>query len=105
VASFFDAFRTKFCMGSSPKVAGMARYSDGLDDPGSISGIARFLFATAPRPTLGPTQSSVRWVPGALSPVVKWQRREADHSSPYSADIKNGRAMLPLLHTSSWHNA
>jgi DNA polymerase-3 subunit alpha len=32
----------------------------------------------------GPTQ----WVPGALSPGVKWSRLEADHSPPASAEVK-----------------
>jgi hypothetical protein len=30
----------------------------------------------------------IEWVPGALSPGVKWQGREADHSSPTSAEVK-----------------
>jgi hypothetical protein len=33
-----------------------------------------FLFSTASRPTVGPTQLPIRWVPGALSPGVKPQR-------------------------------
>jgi hypothetical protein len=41
------------------------------------------------RPTLGPTQSPIQWVPGALSPEVKRPGREADHSPLSSADIKN----------------
>jgi hypothetical protein len=40
---------------------------------------------------------------GALSPGVKWPRREADHSPPTSAAVNNDGAMLPLPHTSSWH--
>jgi len=31
-----------------------------------------FLFSTASTPALGPTQLPVHWVPGALSPGVKW---------------------------------
>jgi hypothetical protein len=30
---------------------------------------------------------------------------EADHSSPSSAEVKKGRAMPPLPHTSSWRGA
>jgi hypothetical protein len=44
-----------------------------------------FLFATE----LRPTQPSVQWAPGALSPVVKRPGRKADHSPPSSAEIKN----------------
>jgi hypothetical protein len=38
-------------------------------------------FSQAP----GPTQ----WVPGAVSSEVKWQGREAGHSPPSSAEVKN----------------
>jgi hypothetical protein len=40
------------------------------------------------RPALGPTQPPVQWVPGALSPWVKRQAREADHLPPASAEVK-----------------
>jgi hypothetical protein len=48
-----------------------------------------FLFATAFRPPLGPTQPPIQWVPGALSLGVKSQGREADHSPTPSAEFKN----------------
>jgi hypothetical protein len=48
-----------------------------------------FLFTTASRQALGPTQSPVQWVPGALSLGVKRSAREADHSHPSSSEIKN----------------
>jgi hypothetical protein len=47
-----------------------------------------FLFTTASRPALGPTQPPIQWVPGSF-PGVKRPRREADHSSPSSAEVKN----------------
>jgi hypothetical protein len=40
------------------------------------------------RPALGSTQATIEFVPGALSPEVKRQEREADHSSPTSAEVK-----------------
>jgi hypothetical protein len=43
-----------------------------------------FLQNITRRPTLGLTQ----WVPGALSLGVKRSGREADRSSPYSAEVK-----------------
>jgi hypothetical protein len=57
------------------------------------------------RRIVGPTQSLIQWVPGALSPGVKRQGREADNSPPYSDEVKNGGAISPLCHTSSWHSA
>jgi hypothetical protein len=48
-----------------------------------------FLFTTAFRPALGPTQSPIQWVTGALSLGVKLPRREADHSPPSSAEVRN----------------
>jgi hypothetical protein len=48
-----------------------------------------FLFATVSRPVLGPTQLLIQWVLGALTPGVKWRVLEAEHSSPFSAEVKN----------------
>jgi hypothetical protein len=36
---------------------------------------------------------------------VKWLGHEADHSPPTSAKVKNGGAILPFPHMSSWHSA
>jgi hypothetical protein len=46
----------------------------------SRQGKVIFLYFTAPRPVLGPTKPPIQWVLGALSPGVKRQVREADHS-------------------------
>jgi hypothetical protein len=46
-----------------------------------------FLFTTASRTTLGPTQP-IQWVPGTLSLGLKRPGREADHSPPSSAEVK-----------------
>jgi hypothetical protein len=46
------------------------------------------LFSTSSKPALGSTQPPIEWVPGALSPGVKRQGREADHSPPTSAEVK-----------------
>jgi len=43
-----------------------------------------FLFTTASRPALGPTQPPIQWVPG-----VNRSGCEADHSPPFSAEVKN----------------
>jgi hypothetical protein len=55
----------------------------GLDDWGSRvrfpTGAGIFLFTTASRTALGPTQPPIQWLPGALSLGVKRPGREADH--------------------------
>jgi hypothetical protein len=56
---------------------------------GSRQGLGIFLFTTASRPALMPTQPPMQWVPGALSLGVKRLWREADHSRPSSAEVKN----------------
>jgi hypothetical protein len=58
-----------------------------------------------PEQLLGPTQPPIQRVPGPLSPGVKMPVREADHSPPSSAEVKNGGAIPPLSHMSSWHGA
>jgi hypothetical protein len=47
-----------------------------------------FLFTTASRTALGPTQPPIQWVPGALSLGVKRPGRGSDHSPPSSAEVK-----------------
>jgi hypothetical protein len=42
---------------------------------------------------------------GGLSPEVKRQRREADHSTSSNDDVKNGGAIPPLPSTSAWSGA
>jgi len=51
-------------------------------------GLGVFLFITASRTALEPTQPPTQWVPGALFLGVKRPGREADHSPPSSAEIK-----------------
>jgi hypothetical protein len=55
-----------------------------------------FLFFTASRPTLGPTKLPIPWVPGTLSPGVRRQGREADHSLPSCTEVTEGGAISPL---------
>jgi hypothetical protein len=40
-----------------------------------------------------------------LSTGVKRLGREADHSPPFCAEVKNGGAIPPFPHMSSWHSA
>jgi len=63
----------------------------GLDDREfeSWHGLGILLFTTASRPVLGPTQPPIRRVPWPLSLEVKGPGREAGHSPPSSAEVKN----------------
>jgi hypothetical protein len=65
-----------------------------------------FLFTTASRTALGPTQTPIQWIPGALSLGFKRLGREADHSPPSSAEVKE--CVELYLHspsTPSWRGA
>jgi hypothetical protein len=55
----------------------------------SWQGLGIFLFTTASRMVLRPTQPPIQWVLGALSLGVKRPGREADHLPPSSAEVKN----------------
>jgi hypothetical protein len=54
----------------------------------SLRGLRIFLFTTASRTALRPTQPPIQWVPGVLSMGLKRSGREADHSPPSSAEVK-----------------
>jgi hypothetical protein len=54
----------------------------------SRRGLGIFLFTTASRTVLGPTQPPIQSVPGPLSVEVKPPGREADHSPPSTAEVK-----------------
>jgi hypothetical protein len=54
----------------------------------SPGGVKNFLFSKSSRPALGPAQPPIQCVQGPLSPGVKRQGREADHSPPARAEVK-----------------
>jgi hypothetical protein len=60
-----------------------------------------FIFATASRPAVGPTQPPIRWVPAAVKLKVKWAGREADHSLLIPTLRMHG-AIPVLTHMSPW---
>jgi hypothetical protein len=64
-----------------------------------------FLLSVVPRPALGFIRLPIQWVPGLFPRVLSVQGREADHSSPTTVEVKNGKAVLPLLHMPSWLSA
>jgi hypothetical protein len=51
--------------------------------------VSIFLFTTASIPALGPIHPPIQWVPGASSLGAKRPGREADHSPPSVAEVKN----------------
>jgi hypothetical protein len=72
----------------------------------SRRGLVIFLFNTASRTALEPTQPPIQWVPGALSLGVKQADREADHSPPSSAEVKEWVELyIHSPNTPSWHGA
>jgi hypothetical protein len=56
---------------------------------GFDSRLSIFLFTTASRTALGPTQPPIQWIRAALSLGVKRPGHEVDHSPPSSAKVKN----------------
>jgi hypothetical protein len=50
--------------------------------------VKNFNFSKSSSPALEATKPPTLWVPVALSPGVKRQEREADHSPPISAEVK-----------------
>jgi hypothetical protein len=72
----------------------------------SLRGLGIFLFPTASRTALGPTQPPVQWVPGILFLGVKRPGRKTDHSPPSSAKVKECVELyLHSPNTPSWRGA
>jgi hypothetical protein len=80
----------------------------GLDSQGSIPGRGKkFFYATQRTDWLwGPPSLLSNWFQGLFpGRGAKWQIHESDHSPTSVAEVKNGEAIPPLFHMSSWHNA
>jgi hypothetical protein len=77
-----------------------------MDSLGSVPAEERdFLYSTGSIPALGPTEHSIQRVTRALILGIKRPGREADQSSPFSAEVYIDGTMPPLPHTSLWHVA
>jgi hypothetical protein len=64
-----------------------------------------FIYSIVSRPVLGPTQPSIQWAPEDLFLGVWRPGHQADHPSPFIAEVKVNGYIPPLFHTSSWHDA
>jgi hypothetical protein len=66
----------------------------------SREGLEIFLFITASRKFLGPTQPPIQYILGALSLGIKKPGREADHTRLPSAEVKNAWSyiFIPTVH-------
>jgi hypothetical protein len=72
----------------------------------SRRGLGIFLFTTASRSALGPTQPPIQWVVEPLSAGIKRPGREADHSPQSSAEIEEWVELyLHFPFTPSWRGA
>jgi hypothetical protein len=73
----------------------------------SRRGLGIFLFTTAmSRTAQGPTQPPIQWVPGALTPGLKWPGREANHSPASSAEVNESVELyFHSPNTPSWRGA
>jgi hypothetical protein len=86
--TFMDNFTFTFIIISSIGIA----LGYGQDDRGSRvrfpAGAGNFSLHHRVQNGSGPTQPPIQWEPGALSLGVKRPGREADHSTPSSAELK-----------------
>jgi hypothetical protein len=87
--------RRRYCLWSRGSSVGIVT-PYGFDGQGLNPGRDKiYLFSTASRPAVGPTQPPIQWVLGEISSGVKRQEREADHSPPSRAEANNGVAISP----------
>jgi hypothetical protein len=54
---------------------------------------------------MAPTRPLIQFVLSVLSSELKRPGRETNHSPPSSGEVKNGGAVPPLRHMSSWRGA
>jgi hypothetical protein len=67
--------------------------------------VSFFLFATASRPALRPTQPPIQGVLETISPDVKWPGHQPDHTPPSSAEVKNvwSHTFIPTYVFVAWY--
>jgi hypothetical protein len=71
------------------RIRAAGRWTIGVLGFDSRRGLGIFPSTAVSRMALGTTQPPIQWLPAALSLWVKRPGREADHSPPSSAEVKN----------------
>jgi hypothetical protein len=64
----------------------------------NVKRILRYILYFTSKRDSGAHPAPSQWVPGAPSPGVKRQGREADNSPPSIAEVETGGAIHPRLH-------
>jgi hypothetical protein len=100
-----DYFQSHFYVKGKTGMAQSVHRRAGQPGFDSWQGQYTFLYSTASRPALGPTQPPIQWVSGALPPGLKPPGRDADQSPPFSAEVKNDGGIPPLPQAFSWRGA
>jgi hypothetical protein len=88
IFSSLFAYFPEYSRDSSVSIASDYELDDWKIGVRILRGLGIFLFDTASRPALGPTQPHLQKVPGTFSLGIKHPGREADHSSTSSAEVK-----------------
>jgi hypothetical protein len=86
--SGFEMLFLSVCLSTPIAVSQLKHTHIGVLGFDSRRGLGILLLTTGSRTALGPTQPPIQWVPGALSLGVKRPGREAYHSPPSSAEVK-----------------
>jgi hypothetical protein len=60
------------------------------------------MYSTAAKSVKRPTDFPIQWELGAPYPRIKRRGQEAVYSPSSSAEVKNGKTILPVPHLSSW---
>jgi len=81
----------------------VARLQGGLSGVRIAGEQVIFIYSQSSSLALGPTQTPIQWIPGFF-PGSKAVRRDADHSSPPSTEVKVSGTitLLPLYTFTSW---
>jgi hypothetical protein len=87
-----DKWCSGFCMSfATNESRGSSGWTIGVLGFDSRRELGIFLFTTASRTGLGPTQPTIQWVTTDTSLGIRRPGREVDHSPPSSAEVKNVR--------------